>query len=217
MSLDSATDPLVFAIEALLPTAVNAELQATLGENAIGGFVRYPAAAGALSGPGMYPAMMVWRLEDRLDETEADYDFAELSIFRLDYYAPPTPIDALHTRWPLLRAVWVEAIKALMKGGHPDVSAGANVLKAAGLRRVDRLRSRVRYLWAPQGEQVVPGFQAELALETESDFDIGIIPPADLDTLRLIHNAYRIEPSDVETEVTVYPPLSGSFFDVSLA
>lgn len=217
MSLDDYADPLVTALGALLPTAVNAGLQATLGEDAIAHFASYPVSLGALGAASALPCLAAWRLEDRLDETESDYDHAELTILRLDYYAAPCPIDALSSRWQLLRGVWFETSQALMKGGHPDVSDGADVMRAVGVRRIDRVRSRVRYAFAAQGELVVPSFNAEVALEMVfDDFDIGIIPADLLATLRLLHSTYALDPSAVETSMSVYPPLTADLFDVGL-
>lgn len=171
MSLDTLTDPQVAALLVLCAGAANADL-AELDEPAIQSAYGWPVKPGRT--PGMqFPALAIYRGEQR--HYQRTFRHAEVECaFTFEFWAPPTPLDAIEARWPLLHKVWGSTLAAVLAGHHESVASDALLLSVAGIVDVvlfGNASPRVRYQ-APDPEgTVMPSFLGVMTLRHRTEID----------------------------------------------
>lgn len=180
MSLDSATDPLIANMAALIQAHVNGATAAALGESAIRTLYTHPDIL-ALAPQGEHPSLSVFRGIER-GAAHSIVHFDQRVQIVLDYVTPLTPLSELGARWPLLNLVWREALRAVRLGASSHASASyvanARVLDAAGMlffypatiSKVDRFAE------TPDGGSAYPSFRATFEIDVREDIDTSALP-----------------------------------------
>ena len=121
MGLDDQTDAQVDAVATLLSEAIVNKF----GAAALIRTYKWPIALGIA--PNLqFPLLAVYVPNER-QERSGHFDDIRTTTFRIDYYAPITPIDRIELRWPLLRAVWALCLTRLRAGYDPAVDDAANI------------------------------------------------------------------------------------------
>lgn len=177
MSLDVFVDTQVATLMMLATGAANADLEATAGEPVVVAAVGAPLEP-SLIGQMKLPALLVYRPTGSVRE-ESEFDLNGVSTFQVDYWAPLTPLDRIATRWPLLRKVWLSIAKAIQGGMHPEVSNGAQLLRAVGLR-AEIGGHRVDFARGVTDGGVYPFFRATFLIYEQGADDVGVTDVADL-------------------------------------
>jgi hypothetical protein len=192
MSLDVTTDPLVAAVGTLARVHVNAELQATLGEDAIRKVYSHPHPLSIASVFDL-PALNVVRA-DETSRRAPLYDLGGRNATRyarvplaITYITPPTSLEALDRRWPLLQNVWSRLFAALSEG-YSVHAGGSEIYTAAGVIEFLPEGTTKREIYADAsagGAGIFPAFEARIELLTRD-----IVTPAELGPLLSILASY---------------------------
>lgn len=166
ISIDSHTDSQVDAVVALLFGAIRAKF----GAEACAHSYKWPVRT-ELVPSLLYPSIAVYVPSERQERSDRDDDIRTVTL-RIDYFAPPTPLDRIEKRWPLLRAVWALCLARLRIGYDPSVQGGDNVLQAAGFEVPGPTIGAVTYQTAPADTvNIVPSFSATVTMAVSQDFD----------------------------------------------
>lgn len=188
--LDNQTDAPLEALLALLKTALNAEIGVPQ-DAAVATTHLWPITTGRLP-VAAYPALAIWRTRETfLPRITGPHD--QRVTLRIAYVLPPTPLDRLGVRWPLLRRAWEELTTYFLAGSHPSHEDGEDVLTAAGFIDFDVPGAVVDYGTAPADEDVLPRFEATIT--------VTIRPTgADLDELEDLSLATEIHPAELDED-----------------
>lgn len=201
MSLDSATDPQLAAMLTLAQGAVNANLRAALGVDAIVKVTGHPIPIEIVSTLKL-PILSIHRqvLGQRRRGSmpwRNGYERAELVI---EYITTPTPLDKLDTRWPLLRLVWRELLLVLQTGHHVDVGGNAPIMELAGVVALDLARATARCGFVEGESTVFPRFVGNLAMEHEHAADL-----TKLDALVSLDARYLLGTNEIVRDIVTVP------------
>lgn len=159
----AGTDPLVEALLSVAQLNVNAELQGTLGGNAIVTTAEFPVPLELL--PKMkLPTLAVYRLRETFTGGGRRRD-DDLTQMAFDYFGPPTPRDRLPAVWPLLRLVWRKTFASICAGTLPGDPI-TNVLQGAGLVDVEEDSFEVTYSFAEGGGRSYPFFAGRAQIQS---------------------------------------------------
>lgn len=201
MGLESAADPQVAALLTLGRGAVNADLAAVLGVNAVDSVHGYPIPLGLL-GKQTLPALAIYR--GRHQWREARFGGGEvdtLVTIRIQYFSQATSREKLNERWPLLQLVEGKLFAALMNGHHPAVEDDENLLEAAGVMKVDPNTFVTDFAFVPgEGEFAYPGFQSSYQLTHHEPPDL-----SKLHELLAVDATYKLGDLAIHREVVQMP------------
>lgn len=178
MSLDSAKDPQVSAIVALLKGGVNADLMESLGEQAIVGVYTFPMRIDIVPHMQM-PAIFVHRAGPDRWREHTMRKVHRVSTVAIDYVAQPCNAQRLNDRWPLLEVVLNKIVELVRKGKHPQVSGGDDLFDAAGFvdfPAYSTMRAQQRFI--PNANDTFPVLQFQMAIEHREGVDISDLPDA---------------------------------------
>ena len=204
MTLDAAIDRQVAALVALLGAGVNLDLREELdGARAIESIHPWPIRIEHIPATKL-PSLAVYRLSDQRVQVGART--VEQATIRIEYIATATPRDRYADRWPLLRAVWATLVPIALRGSHPKVSSGANLLEAADVLAVQSLSPTVRYELPVDERQVYPGFQGTITLTHRTREEVAELAGVDgLAALVDLDAVYSVEGIDLVEELVEGP------------
>lgn len=173
MSLDDLRDPHVEALLELAVGAVNAQLQAELGENAIVGAYTHPRPL-KLIPQTQLPALAVYRATDaRRRRTFSNVEDRGMFIF--EYIVRPVGVDEIRLRWPLLRRVWKELVDAIDGETHVSVAGGAAILGLAGFTEIESETASVTYGYVEGDAAPYPFFRGTIFGSHEDPPDLSAL------------------------------------------
>jgi hypothetical protein len=174
-ALDVIPDPLITPLLALLHDAINADLAVDMTaagvpvEDAVLTTSHVPLVL-PLEGAGVLPALHCYRVRTRPVQTTMYYLDHGYTL-QFAYATPPTGREQLDARWPILDRAWSSLVRTLKRGHHPAHMADADVLLDAGMVRVAVQTAVKRELFVDGGQQVFPGFVAEVDVVWRDDND----------------------------------------------
>lgn len=206
MRLDSVEDPLVAPILGLVQAAVNArmvELDAQFeADEAIKSTHPYPIDLMLGLGDLAMPALGCHRVRTRHKRHSVVWT-DHVTTLRFTYITPSCSREQLGKRWPLLERVWQEAVSAMCTGHHASYLEDAEVLKDAGVIRVNVDTATKQELYADHGDFAYPAFWGEIEVTwrdlTKHDTD-------ELSPFLSAHGQYFVEgnPSTPDVESATY-------------
>jgi hypothetical protein len=170
MSLDDQLDPPIAAVAALVRAAIVADL----GPEMAVAIYDDPRVLQTLTA-GKLPALCLYRESERRRRRNSTMWVDDITV-QFDYVLPSTALEKRAVRWPALQVVWHKIANVVIAGKHVSVSAGADVLAAAGLTVEQENSAQVAYRVAEGGGQNYPYFRGQLVAALTSE-------PADAATL----------------------------------
>lgn len=166
--VDTTTDATV----AVLALLCNAAIKGDLAEADLVGLYQEPVPLGMLDRT-QFPVLSIWVMSEKQVRESSTRLISEMTI-AFDYIREPTGRTERDTRYPPLRHVWRSIRNVLLDGSYPTVSAGADVMGAAGLDAVEDGEAK-RYGFI--GEEAFPYFHAEMTIEEDpAAIDVNAIP-----------------------------------------
>ena len=168
MSQDVLSDAVVETMADVAHAAANDALSGTLGEDAIATVWTWPVSEPSQVGENALPCLAVSRLIDT-EEEQTLFDQIERTTIRIAYIASATPSDKLNERWPLLRAVFNNVIRALREAVYPQFGVGQGELKDAGVTAYILGSVRVQYRLIPGVDTKHPSFEATAVFQTTGE------------------------------------------------
>ncbi len=187
MGWEDISDPVLDALQLVCLARVNAALGPHLGAGYQPlRFTReYPIPLDQVPTLTL-PGMAIYRRRERGEARGKHVDWNTRVEFQ--YWAPPTLLNKLNERWPLLHAVAEQVFLALQDGTDP--SSGEDVFRPAGIVKVDDVSWEVEYNFATDsgGQNAFPVFLAAM------NFSVRPATPAtDLPWLREMLAHYHLQ------------------------
>lgn len=112
------------------------------------------------------PMATVYPRRDAVEVRSSKHRLDAVTVFRIEYVLPPTPLENLDVRWPILRRVWRELAHLLCAGRTPSLEANAAVLELAGVTELDLTDATVTYEPYVGGGQVYPALAADITVRS---------------------------------------------------
>lgn len=184
--LDRHIDEPLEALLGLLDSALNGEI-AVDEDQACASTHGWPISLARLPAAKL-PALAVWRQRATFAPRMTGAHDERVTL-RLAYLLPPTPLDRVGARWPLLQRAWEVVTCTLLAGHYVSHRDDAPVLEAAGFVDVDLTGATVDFLTPRVDEEIVPQWEATIVVtlrtapetSTLDDLSLGTeLHPADL-------------------------------------
>lgn len=179
MSLDTAEDIVVDAFRALAQDEVTRLLAdlTNVGDEPVPAVLEtrgFPAPIDLIEATAL-PTMVVYRSREvETQRTMRHVDSRTTLVFV--YTAPPTTLDKLGPRWPILRRVWRALLEAVSAGEIGEPGVRVNVLTGVGVVEVDAESASVVYDFAADAEgQAFPQFRGEITIEERPVVELDLV------------------------------------------
>lgn len=191
----AGADALIDALRVIIAERVNAALTSTYGGDTIVTTKGYPIPLDQLVQTKL-PALSVYRVNaGHVSRGRRRNDLQ--SQIALDYFGPATQLTKLDSTWPLLHAVWVEAIDAVCDGSA--LSDPSQTLQSAGLVDLEEGSFAANYNFALGGGNAYPFFAGRVNMISRR------VAASDAVPFRVLVARYSNLDDDGESETELNP------------
>lgn len=150
MSIDTQIDLPIAAIASLARGAIRADL----GDDVLVKVFKDPRNLFTIAAVDL-PALCVHRASER-PVRRTSTQLVDEVVVAFEYALPSTSVDGRDARWPTLPAVWHSLSRAVLKGKHPAVNGGAEVLRTVDTWANEDSARVLQYTLAEGGRDTEP-------------------------------------------------------------
>lgn len=199
-SLVTLCDPVIGGLLAAFKSTLNTKLAAVwasanasyhaYGTNPVNGTYDYEPIPELAKRGWQWPALFMWREQERLFERTQVHDAAEVRG-RLVYVLPPMPYEHATRLGPIRVAARVVLVGFVENHGDPEYSSGADILTTYSLDSLTLTQARYGYLEGAQRMQLHPTVDFTFSMVERSVF-----VAANYSTLSRIDSTYEVKDED---------------------